>query len=84
MTVAPRQREVAPGASPVEAAKLAGAAEPPFYGTVLNEPHFRGQGNRKSLELSCNPWKPGPKHGRSSCVCSTGLERYGHKVKVGQ
>ena len=53
MTVAPRQREVAPGASPVEAAKLAGAAEPPFTGTGLNEPRCRGRGISDSLELMC-------------------------------
>ena len=84
MTVAPRQREVAPGASPVEAAELAGVAEPPFAGTGLNEPRFRGQGISEKFGTIVQPVEAGTKHGRSSCVCSTRLERYGHKVKGGQ
>ena len=61
MTVAPRQREVAPGASPVEAAKLAGAAEPPFTGTGLNEPRFRDQGISEKFGTIVQPMETGTK-----------------------
>ena len=71
MTVASRQRKVAPGASPVEAAKLAGAAEPPFAGTVLNEPRCCGQGISEKFGTIVQPVAAGTKHGRSSRVRST-------------
>ena len=61
MTVAPRQREVAPGASPVEAAELAGVAEPPFAGTGLNEPRFRGQGISEKFGTIVQPVEAGTK-----------------------
>ena len=55
------QHEVARRASPVQAAKLARAAEPLFAGTGLNEPRFCGQGILQKFEPIVQPVEAGTK-----------------------